>query len=464
MTRWPLLLLWSLMALLFALLLFGTDRADFGQLIGLWGLLSGGYLLLLRQLGLSLRPGRQLAAAPGAREDATVARWIGWAGLGWRAMALWALPPWSDDYFRFIWDGRLWTHGINPFAALPVDYMADPTRAAALGLTPEVFAGLNSPSYHTIYPPLLQGIFWLAATLSPTSIVGAVWVMKAFVLAAEAGTLWLLRDLLRPGGKPQRWLAFYALHPLVVMELCGNLHFEALMITALLGAIWLLNRLGAKGWWASALSLGLGVVAKLLPLMLLPLMLRRLGWGRSLAYGSVVLLLTGLLFLPIFDLPTLRNLFQSVDLYFHRFEFNASVHYLVRWVGYQLYGRNLIRTFGTWLALASVGVMLLYTFMERRPRLATLPLGMLWFFAIYFAGSPIVHPWYGTTLVALACLTRWRWPMVWSLLLPLSYATYRTPAYLEDYRLTALIYLGALAWGLGELWLLQRKQVVVGDC
>ena len=34
------------------------------------------------------------------------------------------------------------------------------------------------------------------------------------------------------------------------------------------------------------------------------------------------------------SLEVLRNIWQSIDLYFHRFEFNASVYYLLRWLGF----------------------------------------------------------------------------------------------------------------------------------
>jgi alpha-1,6-mannosyltransferase len=193
-------------------------------------------------------------------------------------------------------------------------------------------------------------------------------------------------------------------------------------------------------------------MVKLLPLMLLPLMLRRLGFWRTAGYSAVVILLTLGSFALILDLETVRNLAASLDLYFHQFEFNASVYYLVRWVGYELYHRNIIDQAGTWLALSSVALMLLFAFSERRPTVSTLPGGMLWIFAIYSLFSPVVHPWYATTLLALSVLTRWRWGLLWGLLLPLSYFTYRTSAYVEDLRLTAVIYLGALFWLGWELW------------
>lgn len=429
-TRFWLLALLGLPA--YYALLYGVARSDWPWVLGSFAwlfALYGGQWFILQKYDLSPRP---------ASLDWPAL--VGW-GLLLRLGAALALPELSDDYFRFIWDGRLWQAGINPFAALPTAYLADPARAAELGLTAELYAGLNSPEYYTIYPPVLQAIFWLATALFPHSIYGSVLVMKSFVLMGEAVSLGLLLKLLRRFELPTYFVALYALNPLVIVELCGNLHFEALSITFLLASLAALQLGNRPRWLASAGWFALAVATKLVPLMFLPLLIRRLGWGRAIAYGAAVMLLTGLMFAPIFDLPTLRNLAQSIDLYFHQFEFNASFYYLLRAIGYEIWGHNIIRLAGTWLALTALLSILAFALLERRPTLARLPPAMLWTYGLYLSLATVVHPWYATLLLAFATLSRWRWPVVFSALLPLSYFTYRSPAYLENLWLTALIYL-----------------------
>ena len=41
-----------------------------------------------------------------------------------RLSLLVALPNLSDDFYRFIWDGRLWAAGQHPFDALPADFLS----------------------------------------------------------------------------------------------------------------------------------------------------------------------------------------------------------------------------------------------------------------------------------------------------------------------------------------------------
>ncbi len=93
------------------------------------------------------------------------------AGIAFRMLLLFSIPNLSDDVYRFIWDGRLAANGINPFSYLPAEVMQMP---AVTGNTKELFAQLNSPGHYTIYPPVLQGIFWLAAKVFPVNVHGAI--------------------------------------------------------------------------------------------------------------------------------------------------------------------------------------------------------------------------------------------------------------------------------------------------
>ena len=73
-------------------------------------------------------------------------------GIACRFILLFAFPFLSDDLYRFIWDGRLWQQGINPFNYLPTYFMLEGNQVE--GLDQALFEQLNSPEYFTIYPPL----------------------------------------------------------------------------------------------------------------------------------------------------------------------------------------------------------------------------------------------------------------------------------------------------------------------
>lgn len=451
---WSIPSIYLISGCLYSLLLYATPRQEFLQVWGILAALWLGYIAVLLQMKESPFPLLPLRWQESSRRDTFWFKPYSLIiiGLGFRLIALFALPQLSDDYFRFVWDGRLLAQGINPFLQLPSTYMENPTEALALGLTEELYQGLNSKDYFTIYPPILQGIFSLGATLFPDNLQAHLWLMKGCVFLAEAGSLWLIFRLLQKMKLPPAWLAIYALNPLAIVELTGNLHFEALMIMGLLWCIWELKQ---KRWKLATIPFAIAVGSKLLPLMLLPLLIRRLGWLRAIGFGALVLFWTGLMFLPILDVETFLHLQESVGLYFQSFEFNASIYYLVRWLGYQVTGYNIIQTAGPLLAGVTVLGIFVLTFLEKPVNLSR---SMMWVFLFYLSLSSIVHPWYSITLIALCSLTRYRFPLIWSLLIPLSYATYRTSAYEESMWLVAVEYVLLL---LAVIYELRMKEKLV---
>ena len=421
----------------YAGLAFATPRANFGQLAGLFAVALGAYAWLLHSR-LPLR-------------------WGLGAALAFRLLWLPATPAFSDDIFRFRWDGLLVAHGVNPFRFRPDELIADGARTAlpdasvrnaVLPEFQQLYRQLNSPHYYSVYPPVCQAIFGGAARLFPTSERGFVTCLRLVILAAEAGTGWLLLALLAAMGWPRVRALRYLLHPLPIMELTGNLHFEALALCFLLLAIWLLSR---QRWARSAGALALGVAAKLIPLLVLPLLIRRLGWRQFLAYSGVVAGTLLVLFSPFLSVALVVNISRSLNLYFRSFEFNASIYYVVRAIGYQLTTYNEIALIGPALALTGGLLGLALAWRERRLTVASLAQTLLLLLTAYYALATTVHPWYLALLIGLGALSRFRFPLVWGGLAVLSYAAYRNSAYTENLWLVALEYvvtLGVLVWEL----------------
>jgi alpha-1,6-mannosyltransferase len=422
----------TLSAVAYCLLAYATPRTQFYQLLFLFVLAFGGYALILR-------------AKPG------ISQGMLWA-VGLRLLFLPALPLLSDDYFRFLWDGALVVQGKNPYLSLPSAFLTQ-THAAVPGVSQNLLSRLNSPDYYSVYPPVCQAIFGLASLLAGESYLIGCLVMRLFLVGAEAGTILLLIQILKAWNKPVQLAWLYAFNPLVIVELTGNLHFEALMIFFLLASLYWLR----QGWLPlSALALGLSIGVKLLPLMVLPLLLAYLGWKKFLPYGTLVMLVVVVLFLPFLSEELMRHFLNSLNLYFQKFEFNASWYYLFRWLGFRVAGYNLISLIGPLLSLGTVTCILWLA--SRQPKdVRQLPGYFLLAFSVYLFLATVVHPWYITTLVMLACLSSWRYPVLWSGLAVLSYAAYQTEVYRENLWLVALEYLLVFATLLGEITILRRK-------
>ncbi len=457
-------LLLGMSLIAYILLGYGIVRSEFGMLMGLWIVLFSSYGLIY-------------ADFKAAKTQQYFVLGIG-AAVFFRFCLLFYCPNLSDDFYRFVWDGRLLANGISPFAYLPVDFFnGNYTGPPITGIHEELLGQLNSPKYFTIYPPVCQFSFWFSCLLFPESLYGATVVMKLILFAFECGSLYLIYKLLQAFKMPAHLLFLYALNPLVIVELCGNLHFEAAMIFFTLLSVWWLLQWEQKSsqksyFYGSAIAIGLGVCAKLIPLIFLPFLILRIGILRSISYFLVVGLTCLICFLPLFDLEIVLHLFSSVELYFQKFEFNASIYYICRRIGYWYIGWNMIEYIGKRLALATfIGIMLLATIEWIRYWLASqkpifkqqiyqlFPLLLLSLF-IYFGLATIVHPWYVTSLIAVGVFTHFRFPVAWSAVVVLSYYTYISNDYIENMYFVALEYIIVYGILLGELyrwWVIKQK-------
>ena len=350
-----------------------------------------------------------------------------------RLMLVFVMPNLSDDIYRFIWDGRLIINGISPFAELPSYYIDN--EITLNGIDKNLFNQLNSPNYFTVYPPVPQSVFAWASFVFPKNVWGSMVVMKSVLLLFEAGTFFLLLKLLKHFSLPRKNVLLYALNPLIILDTFANVHFEIVMIFFVLFALWLLVK---HKWVFSAFATSLAIASKLIPLMLLPFFIKKLGWKKAVGYFAIVGFATGLLFLPFFNFDTIKNLGNSLDLYFQRFEFNASVYYVFRYIGLRISGYNLIQVLGPVLAFVTAVSIFVMAFWKNKNR----KIPTLWLFAmtIFLLLATTVHPWYLSLAIALCVLTRFRYPIIWSGLIMLTYINYSYGEYHENLWLVALEY------------------------
>ena len=92
-----------------------------------------------------------------------------------RITVLFNQPAGSDDYYRYLWDGKLIANGINPYQYAPSD-------KELLNLHSEILPMLvNFPNVKTIYPPLSLIMFYLAYIIGGETF----WGIKILLLLFE---------------------------------------------------------------------------------------------------------------------------------------------------------------------------------------------------------------------------------------------------------------------------------------
>jgi len=358
-----------------------------------------------------------------------------------RLLFLFAVPNLSQDFYRFIWDGRMIFEGFNP-------YLHTPDSFITLGKFPikqaqELYNGMGalSSSHYTNYPPINQLCFAIAALFSGKSILGSVVVMRGLIIAADIGTLYFGKKLLERLKLPSNRIFWYILNPFIIIELTGNLHFEGVMIFFL---VWSLYLLHSGNWKWAAFILACSISVKLIPLMFLPLVF---WWFTSttrndqntiskkwfpgfaeitklISFYTIIGTTTVLLFLPFFSMQFVNNYSKTVGLWFGNFEFNASIYYLLREIGYGITGYNEIAIIGKILPVISLVIILSFSFFKKNNSIPKLTTSILLAFTCYLFLSTTVHPWYIATLVILCLFTNYKYPLVWSAAIILSYLSY----------------------------------------
>lgn len=371
--------------------------------------------------------------------------------IAFRLVFLFSIPNLSDDFYRFFWDGILINNQINPFLYLPREIIDNPTIQIS-ALNAALFESLNSPEYYTVYPPVCQFVFWIASYLGNITI--AVFIMKLFMFSAEIGSIYLFIKLLKIHQLKREYIYFYVFNPLLIIELVGNIHFEAFLIFFVLWAVYLLQR---NKWILATFAMALAISSKLTPILMLPFFLKRLKIKKSLIFYGLTLGLVTISFIPFSGSALINGMGSSISLYFQKFEFNASIFYILREIGFWVKGWDIIQVASKWLALTTVTIIVLISLLENTKK-QNLPGILIWSLFIYFAFASIIHPWYATPILAFSWFSRYRFPIFWSFTIFLSYAGYSVNGFQEQLWVLLVQYI--LVYGVMIYELIKHKDLI----
>jgi hypothetical protein len=213
-------------------------------------------------------------------------------------------------------------------------------------------------------------------------------------------------------------------------------------------------------WQWAAVVLACSVSVKLMPLIFLPLFLqwftsatlsyqnviarskRRsylINWNRLLrstsndvlmgiirliGFYAIIIITTLLFFIPFYSSEFITNYTKTVGLWFQKFEFNASLYYIAREIGYTFRGWNEIAIIGKATPLIVIVFILILAFFRRNKTMIEVITAMLLVLTFYYFTATTVHPWYVATLLILSVFTKYKFPLVWSFVIILSYLAY----------------------------------------
>jgi alpha-1,6-mannosyltransferase len=433
-----------------------TERTKFYTVSFLWFSLFGLFYLLIKNKNSSFTTLVVIA-------------------LSFRLIFLFATPNLSQDFYRFIWDGRMLLNGFNPYLSLPETFVQQNLQPIAE--TTALYNGMGelNGSHYTNYPPLNQLCFLIAALFAGKSIFGSVLVLRSIIILADIGILYFGKKLLERLDLPVKNIFWYFLNPFIIIEMTGNLHFEPVMLFFL---VWALNKLHQQKWIFAAILIACSVSIKLIPLLFLPLFFQWFVNRNNLKQGEkpqnqnkhtsfknlafkivklslfyvIILTFTLLLFLPFYNSELIGNYSNSIGLWFRSFEFNASFYYIFREIGYVFRGYNEIAFIGKITPVLTILFLLYLSFFKQIKNITQLMTAMLFGLCFYYFTATTVHPWYLATPLILCVFTKYKFPIVWSLVIILTYQVYANKPWQENLWFVFIEYLVVFSFLIFEVF------------
>lgn len=243
--RRPLIVLVSLLAAQLVVVLV-IARLTYRTIPQLW-LMIGAFLLFVPAVLLARRVEREF-------DRRRLAQLVLGFSLLLQIAAVTGPPATSDDDWRYLWDGRVQVHGIDPYrypvlapALIPLrtDTFFPPQRPCQYHRFVEAGAPaggndgctrINRPGAPTVYPPVAE-LYFTAMYLITFGGHGNEFSMQ---VAGGLGVMiigWLLYRRIRARGDPIWPLTLWAWCPTVVLEATQNAHVDWLGVLLVAAAI-----------------------------------------------------------------------------------------------------------------------------------------------------------------------------------------------------------------------------------
>jgi len=277
-------------------------------------------------------------------------------------------PIGSDDYYRYIWDGKVQANGINPFLYQPNSTELNHLHSELL---PDK---VSYPHIKTIYFPVSQWIFVIAYWISGENAIG----LKIIYLLFELITLIALYFLLKHFNVDLKYLLIYAALPLITFQYFIDAHIDiagtALMISSI--AFYFYNKK-----LFSYILLGLSISVKPTGLLLLPFYFQ----NEAVIKEKLKSVMTPIV---VFVITFLPYLFTATPL-------DTLINYSVNWT----FNGMIYNTLNLFISDNSMirilcGVLFIlvfgYLYFTKIDLLRKIYLSL--FLLMLF--SPVVHPWY----------------------------------------------------------------------
>jgi hypothetical protein len=348
----------------------------------------------------------------------------------------------EDDVYRYLWDGKVFNHGINPFKFSPNEInrykslkiqepgyfnshykQSDKDELAVLHglkweneISLQFMERINHPDVPTIYPPLAQYVFRLSQQIKSDNLFTLRVIFLLFDILGMTFIVLTLRAL----NLNQNFSLIYFWSPLIIKETYNSTHLDIIGISCLCVSTYFLIR---KHMIGSIFFLALSVLGKFYSLVLLPfylqkswLMAREKGRLGAVVFACYLTLFCGVItffYLPFIDIG--ERTFEGLKTYSTDWQSNDSLFAILLFFLKDMLKFGIdteIPVFGNSMLLAKsiMALVLLtiitYLLVKKVPSVDS-PKGLMQnlflVIALVFLISPVQNPWYLSWSVPFLC-------------------------------------------------------------
>ena len=328
--------------------------------------------------------------------------------VGFRLCGVTTFPILEDDFFRFLWDGRMSVETGTPYGWIPVNFFNDLSINDAFE---QILSGINHPEIATIYAPVNQAIFALAYLIAPAE----TWTLQLIYAVIDCGLILLLLRIVKP-----HLVMLYAWSPLIIKEFSISAHPDVVGAFFLIAAfvLYINQSKGAWFWIPVCLALAMGV--KIFALLAIPLFLR-FQWRSWCVWLMSLILLA----LPFTNLSNTQTAFwlqikqiwfpEALQVMSNNWIFNAPFYYLAD----THLPFSVTKTLLLSLFAITAGIYFFYLYVRRQH----LPMRIDLLYGLFFLCIPAINPWYLVWLLPFAVIYPSRWAWTTSIAIYLAYVT-----------------------------------------
>jgi alpha-1,6-mannosyltransferase len=291
-------------------------------------------------------------------------------------------PTGSDDFYRYLWDGKVQANGINPYAFTPDDKELTNLHS---DIIPKY---VNHPAMKTLYPPLSEIYFYISYLISGESFLGVKIFLLLFDLITMLGVLLLLKKL----DLNYKYLLIYAFCPLLIFQFFIDSHVDSFGFTFI---VFILFFYLDNKKILSYILIGLSICIKPIGVLFIPLLLIK--EKNFIERIKIVLIPAAICFAMYIPYTLSGEPFQALIKFTENWAFNGVVFNILNFFIHDNQNARLIC--GILFLISYIPIVL-----SKKDLIAKTYLS---FFLLLFF-SPVVHPWYvGWLVVFLPFVRKW---------------------------------------------------------